>query len=435
MFQIFAAAALAAPLLHSTTNSSHTRMVGSERNCVDGKWHNIKYDATVLASTSFVDLDTMDHLQGVTCDIDHTRIKLHFTSEVYSAEWLVKFHDLTDHYLIGGLKWDCPMVDATRGGLIIRRVIGAGLSGKYITVTAAEAMYDEIYNSADISFNTDGACNAEDEAALGKDIDKDVCVGWNSDCTSGAKATIPLFSNKATTLSCDECFVDFHVDVFIDVSIRGFEVQNLSAGFRNMYANGSLVLGAIAKANWNTGIDKTINLLPNTNLINFKVGPVPFLIYFEMPVEVTTDATFNTEADVKMGAALNLQLGDAYVSWNPTDHWTHTKPTPVMTFLPTLTTAATLSATASASIVPTLTAHFDKILSYQITAKPEINMDIEGSEATKQVCAKSTYQVSVNSVTDLNINIPWANIHDDKTFPADVYESGVKPIEDKCVNL
>ena len=327
------------------------------------------------------------------------------------------------------------MVDATRGGLIIRRVIGAGLSGKYITVTAAEAMYDEIYNSADISFNTDGACNAEDEAALGKDIDKDVCVGWNSDCTSGAKATIPLFSNKATTLSCDECFVDFHVDVFIDVSIRGFEVQNLSAGFRNMYANGSLVLGAIAKANWNTGIDKTINLILNTNLINFKVGPVPFLIYFEMPVEVTTDATFNTEADVKMGAALNLQLGDAYVSWNPTDHRTHTKPTPVMTFLPTLTTAATLSATASASIVPTLTAHFDKILSYQITAKPEINMDIEGSEATKQVCAKSTYQVSVNSVTDLNINIPWANIHDDKTFPADVYESGVKPIEDKCVNL
>ena len=291
---------------------------------------NLFYTLTTTLSLSL-------SLSGVTCDIDHTRIKLHFTSEVYSAEWLVKFHDLTDHYLIGGLKWDCPMVDATRGGLIIRRVIGAGLSGNYITVTAAEAMYDEIYESADISFNTAGACSEDDANALGKEVDKDVCVGWNSDCTSGAKATIPLFSNKATTLACDDCFVDFHVDVFIDVSIRGFEVQNLSAGFRNMYANGSLALGAIAKANWNTGVDKTINLVPQTNLINFKVGPVPFLIYFDMPVQITTDVSFNTDADAKFGAALNLQLGDAYVNWTPDKHWSHTKPTPQMSFTPTLT--------------------------------------------------------------------------------------------------
>ena len=70
---------------------------------------------------------------------------------------------------------------------------------------ASEAMYDEIYQDADISFNTEGACTAADERkwklANGKDIDE--CVGWNSDCTSGAKAVLPLFSNKYTTLSCD----------------------------------------------------------------------------------------------------------------------------------------------------------------------------------------------------------------------------------------
>lgn len=134
----------------------------------------------------------------------------------------------------------------------------------------------------------------------------------------------------------------------------------LLAPFR--YANGSLVLGAVAKANWNTGVDKTINLVPHTSLINFKIGPVPFLIYFDMPVQITTDATFVSEADAKFGAALNLQFGDAYVNWTPATHWTHTKPTPKMSFTPTLTTAATLSSTASASVVPTLTAHFDKIL-------------------------------------------------------------------------
>jgi hypothetical protein len=115
-------------------------------------------------------------------------------------------------------------------------VIGASIdtSGPLDTVIvdATEAKYDEIYESADISFHTEGACESGEDK-LG--ADKDECVGWNSDCTSGAKAVLPLFSNNHTTLSCDDCFVDMHVDVFIDVSISGFEVKNLSAGFRNMY--------------------------------------------------------------------------------------------------------------------------------------------------------------------------------------------------------
>ena len=37
-----------------------------------------------------------------------------------------------------------------------------------------------------------GACSEEDEK-LGEDVDKDICVGWNSDCTgSGACVTFAL---------------------------------------------------------------------------------------------------------------------------------------------------------------------------------------------------------------------------------------------------
>jgi hypothetical protein len=54
------------------------------------------------------------------------------------------------------------------------------------------------------------------------------------------------------------------------------------------------------------------------------------------------------------------------VEQNPVEHWRHAKPDPKMTFTPTFATTASVQATATASVVPTLTAHFDKILSYQI---------------------------------------------------------------------
>jgi hypothetical protein len=212
------------------------------------------------------------------------------------------------------------------------------------------------------------------------------------------------------------------------------------------------------------------------------------LIYFDLPVELAATATFDTNADLKIGAQLDMDFGDAYVYWTPATHWQHTKPEPKLTFTPTVSTAAALTATAYASVTPTLTArssvfgrisaappaieshvswletsiraisyhaarvfhpltgvimnhvktlkaHFDKILSYQIVAKPEFNFQLDGSEASKQVCAKSTAQVAISSSTNLDINIPWANIHQDKTWNDDIYDSGVLTLENKCVPL
>jgi len=418
------------------TKMNMTQMTAETKECVGGKWHHTKYDALGADSSNFVDLDTMKHLKAVTCDVDHSKLRLSFTTDVYAAEWLVKFNDFTDHYLIGGDKWNCSQVDATRVGLILRVVVGAGLShGNNIEVKTADAAYDQIFDNADIAFSSSGSCSAED-AGLGKGADKEVCIGWNTACpNSMSKGSIGLFSNKYATLDCSDCFVDFNADVFISVSIRGFSMQNISAGFRNMAINGSMVLGALSQSNWNTGVDKTLNLIPSTNLINFKVGVVPFLIYFELPVEVTASALFKSTANVHLGAGMNIDLGDAYVAWDPVKHWHHATPSPKLSFSPVLKTDANLDAEAKITITPTLTAHFDKILKYTMQATPTLDLTVTGSEADKQVCAKSTYDVTVTSETELNINIPWANIKEDKKWDTTVYESGTQNIEDKCIPL
>merc|ERR1719272_1119223 len=176
------------------------------RECVNGRWHSTEYNALGVTQNVFVDLDTLDHLEAVTCDLDGTRLKLRFTSDVWAAEYFLKFHDWNDHFIVGGTKWNCTVRQTDAPGLIIRRIVGAQESGESLNVQASEARYDEIYEDADISFSSQGSC---DESDVGKTADKKVCVGYNSDCTGTATSSLPLYKNSAVTIACSECFVDF----------------------------------------------------------------------------------------------------------------------------------------------------------------------------------------------------------------------------------
>jgi len=434
MLKVALLAAFVAPMAAVRPLSTQAQ---TTRECVNGKWHTTNYRTSGGASSEvMVDLDSMEHLKAVNCDLDGSRLQLKFSSVAYAAEYFAKFHDWNDHFLVGGTKWNCSIHQTGNPGLIIRRIVGADdydLSDTLL-VKASTARYDEIYEDADIEFASEGSCAVED--ARGSK-DKQVCVAWNSDCTGTATQRLNIYSNKQNTvnLACENCFVDFEMDVFVNVQIRGWQVANLSTGFRNMAVNASTIITAEAKDNWNTGIDKTLPVLQNQYLVDFKIGPVPFMVFFDLPVRMQANFQFASDALATFGAQVNLGLGDAFVSWDPVNHWTHAKPAVTLAVAPQLTTTATLDATGTVAVTPVLTAHFDRLLSYQLTATPEIDFEIKGSEASKQVCLTSTYNVGVKSVTTLDINIPWANIAKDWTWPKDVYESGTTPIENKCINL
>lgn len=113
-------------------------------------------------------------------------------------------------------------------GLIVRRVVGADMPGapsKYLNVQAAEARYDEIYSDADISFSTKGECSPE---SFEPAADKRVCVGFNTDCVTGATASLPIFKNQYVDIECSDCFIDFTLDVFFSITIRDFTVRPIA---------------------------------------------------------------------------------------------------------------------------------------------------------------------------------------------------------------
>ena len=74
-------------------------------------------------------------------------------------------------------------------------------------------------------------------------------------------------------MSCSNCFFGANVDVFFDVSIKDFTMQQFSAGMRNIHIDGGFVVDFNAKAPWSTGVDKTLPIFKSTNVLDFWIGP------------------------------------------------------------------------------------------------------------------------------------------------------------------
>jgi len=405
-----------------------------------GRQHTLEYDVKMATSESFVDLDgdLGSKLSGVTCDIDHTKLTLHFKHRADATEWLVKFHDFTDHFIVGGKAWNCSS-EIFRPEYILRRVVAASQSahlGHDLNVRTAMARYDEVFEDADISYGVLSArASANECRKKSLDTTKHVCLGYNTDCSGSASSEFPLYSNSQISVACSDCWAFLDADVFVNVSIRGFHVEYLSGGFENVHLNTSAVLDMTAVSQWSLGLDKTLQIVPTDYILDFKIGSVPFLLFFDIPLEVKGDFSFNAQAEITAGVAAGIDLGNTYISWDPTHRWQHSTPSFLPSYSATLETSASLDVTTTFGLVPSFELHFDRIFSYTLTANPTLTTEISGTIASGKVCMDSTYSCDLTASADLDININILDFHKDWQWSDTIGSWSKQPIPQACVNI
>lgn len=319
---------------------------------------------------------------------------------------------------------------------MLRRVISASEPhvGHTITVKTSLARYDDLYETAEIAYSTADASPSECEA-VSEGVDKKICLGYNGDCSGQARASIPLYSNPWLTAACSNCYATLEADVFVNIKMGDWELQSLAGGFKNVNVNTSVVLDAKANKQWSLALDKSLPIEPQTDLINFKVGPVPFLLYFAIPMQVTGDLSFTTAAEASFGAKASVALGDAFVAWNPTSKWNHTTPQTNFIWSPELVTSASADLTGSFGLKPSFDLHFDKLFHYHLEANPSLQAEVKTSEASKQVCMTSSYSAALVSEVELDINIAHIVNKDWQWGPTTIASVTGKPIPDRCVNI
>lgn len=396
-----------------------TRQVGTHNFCAGSKRHSIQYDTKLaVESSSIVEVDDLNGLKELQCDVDGSYLKIVFHDEIHSTALWTKIK-LGSVYITGGEKHGCPIKVNQSQGFLLRRVNSGSLDGQAVDVHTSQAQYDEIYEDATISYGShdDEECSAQ--------VDKPICVGVNADRTcKQAAVPIPVYSNGIVTLSCDSCFAAFSMDVFFNLEIKGFELNSMEGGFRNISAQAALDLNLLAQKSWSTGVDKIMPIAGGESnpIISFKVGPVPFIFWFEVAQHITGDAQMETTAQAQAGVQAVYNIGDASVSWDPKHHWQTHKPNPELSFTPTVSGSAEFTGSANFQLIPSVKLHVNQLFSYTVQINPGMNMQVHGDAGSKQICESVDYAVALSTEAELHLNINWANIHEDKVWgPNDIW--------------
>jgi hypothetical protein len=140
------------------------------------------------------------------------------------------------------------------------------------------------------------------------------------------------------------------------------------------------------------------------------------------------------------------------VQWDPKNHWQAVGPHPTFTVRaprpssraaltssaqhhPIISGSAQFQSQGAFTLKPTVVVHIDNLFSSSLVIDPTVNMQATGDAATAQLCATLGYDISMSISAELDINIGWLDIHEDKTFgPKSLYASGPQTIGHWCVH-
>jgi len=301
-------------------------------------------------------------------------------------------------------------------------------------VRTSMATYDEVFESASIDFGTAADTGCAAELAADPSYTKHMCIGANSDCAGHSKGALPLYNSSSgfLTATCSDCMADLISDVFATFHFGGLlhpKRSFIKAGFANTTLDAHINVNMSAANQSTLALTKDYQLVSKKYILNFKVGPIPFQLYFDVPLHLVGEMTLSGGADVELGANAVLALGEISMSWDPINHFNHSSPSMSHTITPTLKPHAAAAVKGDLTLVPQFNLHFDRLLSASITAHPTVHSTLSGATSDKKVCLDASYSLDLVATADLDF------IATDHWGPKTIGNWSGVPIPHTCVKV
>jgi len=387
--------------------------------------YRVTYDVHMLAGELITNLDSLNDLVTVECDLNNIELVTTFRKEDQARLFANSMNIKKINKFVTSTKWNCNSTHPN-SLMLMRKVMSASLSRNVVTLQTAQGFYEESIK--------DGVVTLHKEEEDG--YRKDFCLGANTNDCNVASKPIPIYNNKYMDVSCKNCFVGAKGTLVLELSISWFKVKKLIAGLQNININAALVLGMESQYQWSTGYTKEFFLLKEKYIVNFYIGPIPICISYDIPVTIEAEAAISTKLSIEAGATANWKIGDAYVSWTPEEHWKLVRSTPTYSWNPVLSASGGFKATAGLSITPAFILHFLRIVDMYVNTTPRLDLVAEGDVQKKEACVDVTAQAKAEAGARVHINIPIVNIKYEKSFgPVTLFNTGPKRLVHKCIDF
>lgn len=261
---------------------------------------------------------------------------------------------------------------------------------------------------------------------LTKEVDVPFCFGFNADgsCVE-PKNEIVLFDNKYMKVGCDNCFVGFSGDMFIDLELSFFKVKKVALGFKNMYLKGGLGVELDGSGKYSYNYNKIYKVLDNVHLITIPIGPIKLDIYVDFPIDLYLGASVNAAGQIRLGSNLDINIGGLYIIYE-NGKFIPVKPSPSLKYEPYFTTKANADTIAEFKISPSISIYDGSIFKFNIIANPEASLDAYASLSNKKACVNGNYEVKLHA----NGHVLTEQLPD-----TILYDTGKKPFPEKCYNF
>jgi|SaaInlStandDraft_3_1057020.scaffolds.fasta_scaffold11824_2 hypothetical protein len=401
--------------------------------CVGNKMYGITYNTYGLSDDHFIVLPDVNGLMTYKCNVDLTEIDVSFGSIMPAKNFILNLTS-GNTFLIEGGEFQCVDQDGTRS--LVRRIVSWNISSdatSTVILRVVPTRHDEIFKEASIGIQKMGYC---DMSKVKGEVDESVCIGINSDssCSSASKQ-IQFYNNKYLSITCSNCFLGFDADVFLELEIKWWHLKKLAGGLKNIKVNGALVTTLTSQQSWSAGVDKNIEIEKPTTIVDFNIGPIPIRVWFEIPLQITADLSFTGSETASIGANVDWNIGDAYLEWDKENHWTTVKPNPILNWGPVVSGSANFHASGNFAFIPTIKMHIDNVFDYTLIASTTMNIEVDGSASSMEICASSDADIDISGEVELHINIPLVHLGDKEFGPWTYYKKNIQVFPKKCVGV
>lgn len=258
---------------------------------------------------------------------------------------------------------------------------------------------------------------------LNRKINVPFCIGFNTDGSCmRPSSSISLFHTDLIDVLCDNCFIGFSGNAFIDLEFSNFHLNKVAIGFDNMKLLGGLGVNVYAEKDMSYVYNKIYTVLNKFKLVSFNIGLLHFEVNIDLPIDIYFSANMNAVANLDVGSNLNVDIGALYIEYTG-GKFQVVKPKPVIKHEQYLDAVAGVTGNVYFRIIPSISVYSNSIFKFNVVFEPYSSLKMVSSTATREVCVNGDYEISgYIDGTVLTETIPRTSI----------YDSGIKQFVNKC---
>lgn len=273
----------------------------------------------------------------------------------------------------------------------------------------------------------DARCASNDPAT----DDRRFCVGVNvDDSCENPEAQLPIIDGFA----CSDCFAGANTDLYYKFETQNLQLKTVEVGLRNTQIKGALELTTTIDVAKDLK-DGSMDLIDRTFKANFMAGKIPVNLTVSMPSQFVYSLGAEGNLHALAGADLDMDFGEHFISWDPTNGWQMQNSAPAVTTTPKLDVqSAEAGATLGTALNGMLKFEANDMLWYHVNVNPSFPGALTYVHQDQQICLNADLDLPVSHEADLHHRVFGHDITIKHFGPAEITHVEKPGFVHKCVS-